>query len=85
LSIRGRIFLGEKRPRLDKVASLRLVWEIAAASRRSGRPSGAIAIAVVPCRPEVIVAIYEPLAGVRSITEVTGFLWWSPATSPYRY
>jgi hypothetical protein len=33
----------------------------------------------------VIVAIYEPLAGVRSITEVTGFLWWSPATSPYRY
>jgi hypothetical protein len=44
-------------------------------------------LGVVACLPRVIVGTYQPLAGsgVGSVTQVTGFLWWSPATSPYNY
>jgi hypothetical protein len=39
------------------------------------------------CLPKVVTATYEPLAsgGSGEPSEVSGFLWWPPATAPYNY
>jgi hypothetical protein len=41
----------------------------------------------VGCLPVLVRAYYKPLevGGVGTGQEVTGFLWWSPATAPYNY
>ena len=40
-----------------------------------------------PCLSHVVKATYEPLAsgGVGQSSTVSGFLWWSPAETPYNY